>query len=49
MTAAVERLRGRWRTWLVWIGVAVVLGASLLAYLRPDFIVDLAGRMFLCS
>lgn len=44
----------RWMGQMVWRwlgGAALVLAtiAGFLAYLRPDFIVDLAGRMFLCS
>jgi hypothetical protein len=42
----------RTRRWPAVLGVVVLtlmtVGAFL-AYLRPDFVVDLANRMFLCS
>lgn len=34
---------------LAWAALLLAGGAAFLAYLRPEFVVDLAGRMFLCS
>lgn len=36
------------RTWLLRAGAAVVLALIFAAYLRPDFVVDLANRIYLC-
>jgi hypothetical protein len=31
-----------------WTAGVVVLAAAFLAYLRPDFMLDLANRIYLC-
>lgn len=36
------------RTWLLRGAVAAVLALIFAAYLRPDFVVDLANRIYLC-
>lgn len=36
-----------WRL-LGWIAVAALLALVFLAYLRPDFLVDLANQILLC-
>ena len=33
---------------LIWAGVAIALGAVFMAYIRPEFIVDLANQVWLC-
>jgi hypothetical protein len=33
---------------LTWVMAALALGAVFLAYLRPEFIVDLANQIWLC-
>ncbi len=44
-----RRWMGRAGRWLGGALLVLATVAGFLAYLRPDFIVDLAGRMFLCS
>ena len=39
----------RWVKWMAVVVAAAVLLVGFLAYLRPDFIIDLGGQMFLCS
>jgi hypothetical protein len=36
------------RHWLLRAAMAAVLALVFLAYLRPDFVVDLANRIYLC-
>jgi hypothetical protein len=36
------------KTWLLRAAVAVVLALVFAAYLQPDFMVDLANRIYLC-
>jgi hypothetical protein len=36
------------RTWLLRAAIATVLALVFAAYLRPDFMVDLANRIYLC-
>lgn len=36
------------RTWLWRVAGAVVLAAVFMAYLRPDFMLDLANRFWMC-
>ena len=36
------------KTWLLRAVVAVVLALVFAAYLQPDFVVDLANRIYLC-
>jgi hypothetical protein len=31
-----------------WLGTAVVLGLVFLAYLQPEFVVDLGNRLWSC-
>jgi len=38
----------RLRRFAVLAALGVVLGATFLAYLRPDFIFDVANRIVLC-
>jgi hypothetical protein len=41
-------LRPRVKRFVVLAALGVVLGATFLAYLRPDFIFDVANRIALC-
>jgi predicted MFS family arabinose efflux permease len=41
-------MSGRWTQKLLLLLVPLVLAAGFLAYLRPDFVMDLAGRVVLC-
>ncbi len=36
------------KTWLLRAGVVIVLALIFAAYLQPDFVVDLANRIYLC-
>jgi hypothetical protein len=36
------------KTWLLRAAIAVVLALVFVAYLQPDFVVDLANRIYLC-
>ncbi len=36
-----------WR-WVGMLGLAAVLAAAFSAYLRPDFVADLANRIVMC-
>jgi len=36
------------KTWLLRAAIAVVLALVFAAYLRPDFMLDLANRIYLC-
>jgi hypothetical protein len=36
------------KAWLLRAAIAVVLALVFAAYLRPDFVVDLANRIYLC-
>jgi hypothetical protein len=36
------------KTWLIRLGGALVLALVFSLYLRPDFMLDLANRFFLC-
>lgn len=36
------------KTWLIRAAVAGALALVFLAYLRPDFLLDLAGRFVMC-
>ena len=38
----------RWQRPVLWLAVAVVLGAVFAAYLNPDLAVDLATRVWSC-
>lgn len=38
----------RWRTWLWRFAVAALLALVFMAYLRPDFMLDLANRFWMC-
>jgi hypothetical protein len=33
---------------LTWTVIAIALGAVFMAYLRPEFMVDLANQIWLC-
>ena len=33
---------------LIWVAVAFALGAVFMAYIRPEFMVDLANQIWLC-
>jgi hypothetical protein len=33
---------------LIWAAVAVALGAVFMAYIRPEFMVELANQIWLC-
>jgi hypothetical protein len=33
---------------LIWAVVALALGAVFMAYIRPEFMVDLANQIWLC-
>lgn len=37
-----------WRTWLWRLAGAALLVIVFLAYLRPDFMLDLANRFWMC-
>ncbi|SIR75143.1 hypothetical protein SAMN05880566_12021 [Janthinobacterium sp. TND4EL3] len=37
-----------WRTWLWRLAGAALLTIVFLAYLRPDFMLDLANRFWMC-
>jgi hypothetical protein len=39
----------RWPAVLGVVVLALLTAGAFLAYLQPDFVVDLANRMFLCS
>lgn len=39
----------RWVRLVLGALFVVVLVVAFLAYLRPDFLIDLGGQMFLCS
>ena len=39
---------GTWRSWLWRVMAAVLLAVIFMAYLRPDFMFDLANRLWLC-
>jgi hypothetical protein len=41
-------MHARWSQLLWWVLLPLVLAAGFLAYLRPDFVMDLAGRVVLC-
>ncbi len=43
-----SRPHPRLRRFAVLAALGVVLGATFLAYLRPDFIFDVANRIVLC-
>lgn len=32
----------------IWVTVAVALGAVFMAYIRPEFMVELANQIWLC-
>ncbi len=49
MTDSPMQGRRRWASALMAFGLALAMLGAFLAYLRPEFVVDLAGRMFLCS
>ena len=36
------------KTWLLRAAIAAVLALVFAAYLQPDFVVDLANRIYLC-
>jgi hypothetical protein len=36
------------KTWLLRAAFAIVLALVFAAYLQPDFVVDLANRIYLC-
>jgi len=36
------------KTWLLRAAIAIVLALVFAAYLRPDFVVDVANRIYLC-
>ncbi|NYE63321.1 hypothetical protein FHW58_004549 [Duganella sp. 1224] len=36
------------KTWLLRAAIAAVLALVFAAYLRPDFMMDLANRIYLC-
>ena len=36
------------KTWLLRAAIALVLALVFAAYLRPDFMLDLANRIYLC-
>ncbi len=36
------------KTWLLRAAFAVVLALGFAAYLQPDFVVDIANRIYLC-
>lgn len=36
------------KTWLARAAVAIVLGLAFLAYLRPEFMLELGARIALC-
>jgi hypothetical protein len=36
------------KTWLLRAAIAIVLALVFAAYLQPDFMVDLANRIYLC-
>jgi hypothetical protein len=36
------------KTWLLRAAIAVLLALVFAAYLQPDFVVDLANRIYLC-
>jgi hypothetical protein len=36
------------KTWLLRGAIAIVLALGFAAYLTPDFVVDLANRIYLC-
>jgi len=36
------------KTWLLRAAIATVLALGFAAYLTPDFVVDLANRIYLC-
>jgi hypothetical protein len=36
------------KTWLLRAAIAAVLALVFAAYLRPDFVMDLANRIYLC-
>jgi hypothetical protein len=36
------------KTWLLRAAIAAVLALVFVAYLQPDFVVDLANRIYLC-
>lgn len=36
------------KTWLLRASAAIVLALIFAAYLQPDFVVDLANRLYLC-
>ncbi|WP_259772507.1 hypothetical protein [Pseudoduganella lutea] len=38
----------RWRRLLLWCLAALVLAACFAAYLRPDFMFDMATRIVMC-
>ena len=40
--------RRRWGTVAWWVLVATLAAATFLAYLRPDLVVDLGNRIWLC-
>ncbi|MGK5032916.1 hypothetical protein [Janthinobacterium sp. DSP2-3-3] len=39
---------GSWRTWLWRLACAALLSIVFMAYLRPDFMLDLANRFWMC-
>jgi hypothetical protein len=36
------------KTWLLRAAIAIVLALVFAAYLQPDFVVDVANRIYLC-
>lgn len=36
------------KTWVVRAAAVVVVALVFMAYLRPDFVVDLANRFYMC-
>lgn len=36
------------KTWLLRGAIAIVLALGFTAYLQPEFVVDLANRIYLC-
>ncbi|MGK5017187.1 hypothetical protein [Janthinobacterium sp. 75] len=39
---------GSWRIWLWCLAGAALLAIVFMAYLRPDFMLDLANRFWMC-